>query len=226
MRLKLLFISFLFVSIAYADNSLNDLKKILKNDPDNDVIRIKIVTLLADKGKIADAIQVMEAGFKYNKDSFILHYELCPMYLKINNPSMAIIHAQESIRIKPDNSGALYNLGLAYGAQGQLDRDAIKAFKRAIDINPDIPEYYYDMGVAYFNISDYKNALKCYEKTIELDNDDASAYLNIGTIYNILYKQEKALLYLRKALDIIGPLTPEGARVIDFIESIRSKDWK
>ncbi len=226
MRLNFLFLSILFVSMAYAGDSLTDLKKILKNDPDNDVIRIKIVTQLVDKGKIADAIQVMEHGFKYNKDSFILHYELCPMYLKINKPSMAIMHAQESIRLKPDNAGALYNLGLAYGLQGQLDRDAIKAFKQAININPNIPEYYYDLGVAYFNISDYQNSIKCYEKTIELDSNDASAYLNIGTIYNILDKQEKSLIYLRKALDIIGPLTPEGARIIDFIESVRSKDWE
>ncbi len=222
--MRVFFILILFVSMVYAKDNPKKFREILKNDPDNDIVRIKVVTQLMDKGKIADAIQVMEEGFRYNKDSFILHYELCPMYLKINKPSMAIMHAQESVRIKPDNAGALYNLGLAYGAQGQLDRDAIKCFKKAIEIDCRNPDYYYDLGVAYFNISDYKNAIKCYEKTVELDDTDASAYLNMGTIYNILCEEEKALFYLRKALDIIGPLTPQGAKVIDFIESIRSKD--
>ncbi len=193
----------------------------LQTEPDNDSLRMTVAKIYLDKGKQADAIEVIEQGL-YGRNSFRLHFELCPLYLDIDRPNRAIIHAKEAVRLRPDHAIAVFNLGLAYGRKG-LTRDAIEMFHRAIELDGEKPEYYYNLGVAYYTITDYDKALDFYRKTIELDPQDARAYFNTGTIYNILDKKDKAISYLEKALDILGPFTPAGEKTIEFIREIRNR---
>lgn len=196
----------------------------LKDTPHDDQLRLRVAAFYQLEGKSADAIELIRDGLRYNPDSFTLHYELCPLYLSVDQINRALIHAKKSIELQPLNPDAYYNLGLAYGRKG-LDTDAIAAFKEAIDLNPDNAEYYFNLGVAYYNMNDYAAALSAYEHAIRIDESEARAYLNIGTIYNILNEKDKALDYLNQALDIIGPFTEEGQKIIEFIKDIEEERY-
>ena len=68
-----------------------------------------------------------------------------------NQGDAAISEFKETIRIDPDNAGAHFNLGIAYGGQGnELDNlDAeVAEYKEAIRINPDHADAHYALGWA------------------------------------------------------------------------------
>ncbi len=59
---------------------------------------------------------------------------------------------------------------------------AITDFTKAIEINPENADIYYNRGLAYYKNSNRKNAIQDYTKAINLKSDFAAAYLNRGTI--------------------------------------------
>jgi len=66
----------------------------------------------------------------------------------------------DQVYVAYSNRGAaLMNLGKA--------KEAIKLFKRALELNPEHYESMHNMGVAYIFLKSYKNALQCFESTIE-----------------------------------------------------------
>ncbi len=61
-----------------------------------------------------------------------------------------------------------YNLGVSY-AQAKLYNEAIQAYEKALEFNPDIAEAYYNLGILYENILyEEEAALKNYQRYLEL----------------------------------------------------------
>jgi len=70
---------------------------------------------------------------------------------------------------------------------------ALEHYDKAIQINPNEPDFYLYRGTLYRNLGQYNNALKDFNKAINLnpDNDQlATIYFQRGYLYN---KQEKHL---------------------------------
>ena len=104
---------------------------------------------------------------------------------------------------------------------------AIEAYKRAVELDPEIAEAYFKMGIAYALIekeamrsgtgdvvpgetvgnkvvktnSDkmFEKAVTAYKKLIAKSPDDAAAHFNLGRAYNKLNKDEEAEKELEKA---------------------------
>ena len=62
--------------------------------------------------------------------------DLGTMYLYTNNADQAVVQYKKAIAIKPDMFQPYYNLGVAYGEQGDKGDSAI-AFTKAISLAPD-----------------------------------------------------------------------------------------
>ena len=63
---------------------------------------------------------------------------------------------------------------------------AIKYYTRAIELVPELAEAYYNRGLAYADLGQYKQAIKDYDRAIELNPEDAEAYYNRGLGYLML----------------------------------------
>lgn len=57
---------------------------------------------------------------------------------------------------------------------------AIEDYTKAIEINPNYANAYYNRGIAKKNLEDYYGAIADFSEAIELDPDDAAAYYNRG----------------------------------------------
>ena len=91
----------------------------------------------------------------------------------------------------------------AYAAQIDGHHDtAIKHYKKVIELEPESPVAYYNMGNAYANKQDYDKAIECYEKAIELNPDLAEAYYNMGYIYDDKQDYDKAIECYEKAIEL------------------------
>lgn len=105
---------------------------------------------------------------------------------------------------------ATYNdRGLSYVEKGQYDH-AILDFNKAIEINPSIPELYYNRGLAYAKYKgQYDKAILDFNKAIELMVELnpthprlADAYNNRGLAYKEKRQYDTAISDYNKAIEI------------------------
>ena len=66
---------------------------------------------------------------------------------------------------------AWYNKGVALNDLGKYD-EAIKAYDRAIELNPEDSDAWCNKGVALYYLGKYDEAIKTSDKTIELNPED------------------------------------------------------
>ncbi len=90
---------------------------------------------------------------------------------------------------------------MSYNALGKL-RESVKAFKKALSIEPNDAEAYNSMGVALNEHSQLDDAIKAYKKAIAIKPDYVEAYNNLGNVLQQAGKLEEAIEGYNKALSI------------------------
>ncbi len=126
---------------------------------------------------------------------------------------------ERAIKLDPKYPEAINNLGTIYYAQKNYKR-AIKYYKRAIKCGNPSASIYANLGAAYFGRKDYKHATVYYEEALKLDPDVFEHHSTFGTLmqertieerakfhlylakmYAQSGKNDRAIIYLRKALE-------------------------
>jgi tetratricopeptide (TPR) repeat protein len=126
---------------------------------------------------------------------------------------------QRAVKLDPKYSEAINNLGTIYYAQKDYGR-AIKYYRRALKFGPGSASVYSNLGSAYFGRKDYKTATECYSQALALDPDVFEHHSTFGTLmmernveeratfhlymakmYAKTGANERAIIYLRKALE-------------------------
>ncbi len=105
----------------------------------------------------------------------------------------------QSIKIKPDNEKAHYNLGNIYIDKGDLNK-AINSFQNAIKLKPNYYEAYNNLGNAMYYRGDLNNAIDNFQNAIDLKPDYADAYNNMGNAYNSKGALNEAVNSLKQAI--------------------------
>ena len=78
----------------------------------------------------------------------------------------------------------------------------IKNYKKAIEINPNYANAYYNRGNAYYKLGDFCSAIKDFDKVIELAPQDADAYSIRGLAYAKLGDYQMAIKDCDEAIKI------------------------
>jgi Flp pilus assembly protein TadD len=88
---------------------------------------------------------------------------------------------QRAVNEQPNNAKFLVNLGLSAGGMGlgQTER-AIEAFRKAVAIDPKIPEAWSNLGNEFRNSERFEEAIECYQKALQLRPNFADAQCNLG----------------------------------------------
>ena len=105
-------------------------------------------------------------------------------------------------RRQPHNPEMHFYLGYALADQKKLG-EAVAAYHKAIDLEPDDPDAYNNLGVVLCDeLKAYDKAIASFRKVIDLKPTYAEAHFNLG---NALYYQKKlgeAVAAYRKAIDL------------------------
>lgn len=122
---------------------------------------------------------------------------------------------EKYLRTNSKDAQAYYIMGQALTRVGNLQDDRLKApkiyqeavtaLKKAVALEPENADMYYELGVAYNRLFQYQEAVKAFEKATELDpgNYRASDALekakeDLGR-FNSIYKGEKAKIQQEEA---------------------------
>jgi tetratricopeptide (TPR) repeat protein len=65
-------------------------------------------------------------------------------------------------------------------------REAIKALKEAVRINPEAADTHHYLGLAYYQTNQFEEALAEFEKAVALDDEDPDYHYNLAnTSYDL-----------------------------------------
>jgi S1-C subfamily serine protease len=90
--------------------------------------------------------------------------------------------------------------------EGRIE-EAVRAYRQAIDADPDSAAAYNGLGVAYAGLKQYREAAAAYQQSIKLDPGSAWARSNLGLIYMELKMFKEAVEVLREAVRIMPDLS-------------------
>ena len=82
-----------------------------------------------------------------------------------------------------ENAQAYYDLGGEYDREQKID-EAIAAYSKAIEMDPEFAAAYRKRGYGYYKLRRGEEAIKDYEKFIELDPDSSFR----GQVEEAIYK--------------------------------------
>ena len=93
--------------------------------------------------------------------------------------------------------------GEEFLVNGQYE-DALEMYNKAAEIQPDITDvnYYLNRGAAKQCLKDKKGAMRDYQKVLSLDANHKDACYNIATLLAAEEKNELAISYLEKVINI------------------------
>jgi hypothetical protein len=95
----------------------------------------------------------------------------------------------KSVAKKPtdnrDDANTLYLEGRDY-LTSHKDREAIKAFKESVKLNPNVAEAHYGLGFSNFRLGRFRDAADAFKKAITIDPQMAKAHYGLSLAYQEL----------------------------------------
>ena len=117
--------------------------------------------------------------------------------------------------LEPDDSFALYNLGLI--AQNESDLTTAQDFyRRSLAVDPDFEAAVFNLAIVEAQLDNPDEAIDLYQQIIEINPENAGAHLNLGFLYLELGKEKKGNNELQRAIKLDPSLSdrivsPKGA---------------
>jgi tetratricopeptide (TPR) repeat protein len=93
----------------------------------------------------------------------------------------------------------LFYLGNAFYYDKNYDR-AEKSYDQCLNINPDLSEAHYNLGVLLQELERYEEAEREYKEVIRSNPDDAKAHSNLGVLLDDLERYEEAEREYKEAI--------------------------
>jgi tetratricopeptide (TPR) repeat protein len=178
------------------------------DQPDAALAPLQTFVALRNDGPMARTDQALETAY----------YFLGQSYLQLSRPAEAIPMLEAALQISAVDADALYQLGLAYNANGQPEL-AIQSYQDAVRLVPDfdkvyeamvdsysalaLPDYVgYARGMLAFSRKDYPAAVSHLEQATEALPSFAPAFLGLGLIYESMENLQPALLAIERAQEL------------------------
>lgn len=111
----------------------------------------------------------------------------------------AILCFEEALKYKPDHGKALFNLGQALEAKGQLE-DAILRYEECIKYSDDAINPRSRLSNVYFMTGNYRKAIELNEEIMQIDPDEPLPYVNFGNYYMNRTDTVKAISFYEQAV--------------------------
>ena len=118
-----------------------------------------------------------------------------------NNIKIATDLFNQVLKIDPNHSATLNNLGILYADLGK-NQKAKSCYEKAIAINPNFADAYYNLSNIFIKLNKSQKAIDCCEKVITINPNFAEAHNNLGALFENSGVIHKAKNYYEKAIQI------------------------
>jgi tetratricopeptide (TPR) repeat protein len=116
-------------------------------------------------------------------------------------PAERLDEAKRRAEQRPRSAAAQFNLGLAFGRRGLVDR-AEQAYRRALALNPDLVEAWVNLGGVLLLKWDFQGSLEANREAVKRRDDLLAAHFNMGQACLYLGDGEGLVRCARRVLAI------------------------
>jgi Flp pilus assembly protein TadD len=156
---------------------------------------------LAD-GRAAEAKTAFEELLKKYPQEADLHLFLGISLLRLREPRAAEAAVRKALEVNPKHAEARTLLGwIDSEIHGDFDA-AIEDYAKVVELRPDLPEAYNNLGVAQKRKGDLVKASESFEKALEIKPDYGAAISNRGWVFAEQQRWSEARRDFEKALAI------------------------
>lgn len=177
---------------------------------DDDLIMIAYGHLYKETNRVDLAIEAFNKIKDTDTHTQVL-YDLGSLYLikaennnedfNGKNMQQAVLYYEKFLKVEHDDFWGHIDVGTIY-EHFNHDKDALKHFLAAYEIDSDNTLVCYDLGVAYEKLGDHNKSLHYYLEAINKEDAYEYAYFNLGVLYkDIFHDYEKAKQYYLMGLD-------------------------
>ncbi|HEV2912986.1 MAG TPA: tetratricopeptide repeat protein [Pyrinomonadaceae bacterium] len=137
------------------------------------------------------------------------------------NAALYLRRAKDVLADSPDQ---LYRFALA-ALNSDLIDDAMRAVKRAVELKPDEPVYYFVLGIAWLRAKkpDLQEAEGAFRQFLKARPDDSQGQLNLGYVLLKQKRYEEARVELERSVQKTSA-TPEGFYYLGLIAQEQNED--
>ena len=137
---------------------------------------------LQQMGDSARAITVLEPVARSNPNDATTQLALADLYSNTGRKADAERTVRQLVTLEPGNADALNYLGYLLADGGKQLDEAIRLVRRALDIEPDTPNYLDSLGWAYYRRGDYDQAEKYVVPAAQQMPRNATVQEHLGDI--------------------------------------------
>jgi len=188
---------------------ISALEDIINQENKLDIAYAYLAKLYKENNQVDAALERLREGYAAYPFSYEI-LELYCEYLMENQNYDEIIRVLSSGQpFQMEQDPELWNvLGLAYARKGQSD-DALIAFERSADIDPEYADTFSNLGAIYLSMYMQSHAKEFFSKTVEnlnkvtmLDPKNDTAYNSLGAAYMTSGAIQDAIRNWEKVIDL------------------------
>ncbi len=162
-------------------------------------------------------ISLWKDTLKKTPNAFTPHLNLAEAYDQAGEIQLALKHYEIASRFSGWKQAFIHNkMGKIYAGQG-LYHQALEHFKKAFELNQREEEFFYNAGMAYFYLDDFKKAQDLFEESLKRNQDYAWSYYGFGLVYEKKGQRQKARQMFKQAYRL-NPQFDKAAQALRRME--------
>lgn len=152
-------------------------------------------TDLMQDGQLSKAVRLLERAYEIAPDNMDAALNLSSAYILTKKFKRAVPILESLVADHEQNAMIWINLGAAYLGNPVLARDeeqqqAVAAFEKALDINPEAPSVAYNLGLIYRDRRDFTTAVAWFRRAVDTNPRDRDAHLMLARMQQALTEEE------------------------------------
>jgi Flp pilus assembly protein TadD len=162
-----------YLGIAHAqmgrdDDAIKEFQAEIPISPEQDAAYSNLASEYEKQGQLDLALENYKKAAEINPQRPELHASLATIYEKKGNQAMAEAEYKALADADPANAAVTwYNIG-AIAKNSDKSADAVKAFKKAVEIDPKYAQAHRELGLALVQQGDFAGAVAQFNKYLEL----------------------------------------------------------
>ena len=150
------------------DEAIREFLAEIPINPDQDATYSNLASIYEKQGKLDEALEYYKKAAEINPQRPELHASMAEIYEKKGNQAMAEVEYKALADVDPANAAVTwYNIG-AIAKNNDKNADAVKAFKKAVELDPKYAQAHRELGYALVQQGDFAGAVAHFNQYLAL----------------------------------------------------------
>jgi tetratricopeptide (TPR) repeat protein len=188
---------------GHVNEGIEQLKELLKGDPDDSEIYISMAQIYSQAKRYDDAEAVANKALNLSskpEDQKMARFMLGSILERQKKWDLAEEQFKKVLAVDPMDAPAANYLGYMLADRGVRLEESVKYIQKALEIDPNNGAYLDSLGWAYYKMDRYDLAQAPLEKAVRLMVGDPTVQEHLGNLYLKLGKKAEAEKQLEQAL--------------------------